>query len=120
VRDLEGAHVRRDHLPAGLSADSPLVYTPAEAWQRLRYHAVVNHLALLVAVLGRHTVGEEALWATVAGVLTDVTDPDAAPWARDLLTSPTLPAKAHLRSWAAGRGEDPVYVDLPNPIRMGG
>ncbi|MFC5142639.1 IucA/IucC family protein [Actinomycetospora rhizophila] len=115
VRDLEGAHVRRDHLPDGLAADSALVYPPEEAWRRLRYHAVVNHLALLVAVLGRHTAGEEALWATVAGVLAEL----GGPWAEDLLTSPTLPAKAHLRSWAAGRGEDPVYLDLPNPIRMG-
>ncbi|GAA4779254.1 IucA/IucC family protein [Actinomycetospora chlora] len=116
VRDLEGAHVRADRLPPGLPADSPLVYRPEEAWRRLRYHGVVNHLALLVAVLGRHTVGEAALWATVADVLAGVTDRDAAPWARDLLASPTLPAKAHLRSWAAGRGEDPLYVALPNPI----
>ncbi|GAA4900762.1 siderophore synthetase component [Actinomycetospora succinea] len=114
VRDLEGAHVRRDRVPEGLAQDSPLVYSPAEAWQRLRYHVVVNHVALLVAVLGRHTVGEEALWATVADVLAGL----GGPWAGDLLTSPTLPAKAHLRSWAASRGEDPVYVDLPNPIRM--
>ena len=77
---------------------------------------MVNHLALLVAVLGRHTVGEEALWATVADVLAQVDDPAAAPFAADLLASPTLPAKAHLRSWAAGRGEDPIYVGLPNPI----
>lgn len=118
VRDLEGAHVRRDRLPAGLAADSPLVYSPAEAWQRLRYHAVVNHLALLVAVLGRHTVGEEPLWATVAAVLDDVRDPAARPWATDLRTTPTLPAKAHLRSWAAGRGEDPIYVEVPNPIAV--
>ncbi|GLZ47688.1 L-2,3-diaminopropanoate--citrate ligase SbnE [Actinomycetospora sp. NBRC 106375] len=116
VRDLEGAHVRRDRMPPGLADDSPLVYPPAEAWQRLRYHAVVNHLALLVAVLGRCTVGEDALWDTVAATLAAVDDPDAAPWAADLLTSPTLPAKAHLRSWAVGRGEDPIYLDLPNPI----
>lgn len=116
VRDLEGAHVRADRIPPGLPADSPLVYRPEEAWRRLRYHGVVNHLALLVAVLGRHTVGEEALWATVATALAEVADPDAAPWAADLLTSPTLPAKAHLRSWAAGHGEAPLYVELPNPI----
>lgn len=119
VRDLEGAHVRGDRIPSGLPADSPLVYRPEEAWRRLRYHGVVNHLALLVAVLGRHTVGEEALWATVAAVLSEVVegaDPHAAPWAADLLTSATLPAKAHLRSWAAGHGEDPLYVELPNPI----
>jgi siderophore synthetase component len=116
VRDLEGAHVRADRVPPGLPAGSPLVYAPEDAWRRLRYHAVVNHLALLVAVLGRHTVGEDTLWATVADVLAGMDDPGAAPWAADLLTSPTLPAKAHLRSWAAGTGEDPLYVDVGNPI----
>jgi L-2,3-diaminopropanoate---citrate ligase len=116
VRDLEGAHVRADHVPPGLDPASPLVYHPEDAWRRLRYHAVVNHLALLVAVLGRHTVGEEALWRTVATTLAATDDPEAAPWAHDLLTSATLPAKAHLRSWAGGRGEDPLYVGIPNPI----
>jgi L-2,3-diaminopropanoate---citrate ligase len=116
VRDLEGAHVRADRLPPGLDPASPLVYHPEDAWRRLRYHAVVNHLALLVAVLGRHTVGEEALWRTVAATLAAIDDPDAAPWAGDLLTSATLPAKAHLRSWAAGRGEDPLYLGIPNPV----
>jgi siderophore synthetase component len=116
VRDLEGAHVRDDHVPPGLDPASPLVYRPDEAWRRLRYHAVVNHLTLLVAVLGRHTVGEEALWRTVAATLAAIDDPAAAPWARDLLTTATLPAKAHLRSWAAGRGEDPLYLGIPNPI----
>ncbi|WP_433782859.1 IucA/IucC family protein [Actinomycetospora sp. CA-101289] len=120
VRDLEGAHVRADRVPPGLDPASPLVYTPADAWRRLRYHAVVNHLALLVAVLGRHTVGEEALWRTVAATLAAVDDPDAAPGAHDLLTSATLPAKAHLRSWAAGRGEDPIYVGITNPIAATG
>ena len=118
VRDMEGAHVRADRRPPVLPAGSPLVYTPDEAWQRLRYHAVVNQLALLVAVLGRHTVGEAALWRTVADVLGEVAarDPETAPWARDLRTTPTLPAKAHLLSRAGGRGEDPLYVAIPNPI----
>ncbi|PVY96042.1 IucA/IucC family protein [Actinomycetospora cinnamomea] len=121
VRDLEGAHVRSDRLPPGVDPASPLVYRPEEAWRRLRYHAVVNHLGLLVAVLGRHTVGEDALWGTVAAVLAETAERDAAaaPWATDLLCRPTLPAKAHLRSWSAGRGEDPLYVEIANPIARG-
>lgn len=117
LRDMEGAHVRADRLPSGLAPKSPLVYTPEEAWRRLRYHAVVNQLALLVAVLGRHTVGEAVLWRTVAAVLEELAhDPAAGPWARNLRHADTLPAKAHLLSCAGGRGEDPLYVALPNPI----
>jgi L-2,3-diaminopropanoate---citrate ligase len=117
VRDMEGAHVSRDRLPAGLDAASPLVYDEDEAWQRLRYHAVVNGLTSVVAALGAALPpGEPALWRVVAEVLAEVTGP-GAPYAADLLTSPALPAKANLLSRFAGRGESPLYVDLPNPIR---
>jgi siderophore synthetase component len=117
VRDMEGAHVSRDRLPAGLDAASPLVYDEDEAWQRLRYHAVVNGLSSVIAALGTALPpGEPALWRVVAEVLAEVTGP-GAPYAADLLTSPTLPAKANLLSRFAGRGESPLYVDLPNPIR---
>ena len=117
VRDMEGAHVSRDRLPAGLDAASPLVYDEDEAWQRLRYHAVVNGLTSVVAALGAALPpGEPALWRVVAEVLAEVTGP-GAPYAADLLTSPALPAKANLLSRFTGRGESPLYVDLPNPIR---
>ena len=117
VRDMEGAHVSRDRLPAGLDAASPLVYDEDEAWQRLRYHAVVNGLTSVVAALGAALPpGEPALWRVVADVLAGVAGP-GAPYAADLLTSPALPAKANLLSRFAGRGESPLYVDLPNPIR---
>ena len=117
VRDMEGAHVSRDRLPAGLDAASPLVYDEDEAWQRLRYHAVVNGLTSAVAALGAALPpGEPALWRVVAEVLGEVTGP-GAPYAADLLTSPALPAKANLLSRFTGRGESPLYVDLPNPIR---
>ena len=67
VRDMEGAHVSRDRLPAGLDAASPLVYDEDEAWQRLRYHAVVNGLTSVVAALGAALPpGEPALWRVVA------------------------------------------------------
>lgn len=114
VRDMEGAHVSRDRRPEGLAADSPLVYDEDEAWLRLRYHAVVNQLAGVVSTLGEYLApGEAALWRVVADELAGA----GSPWATDLLTSRALPAKANLLSRFAERGERPLYVDLPNPIR---
>lgn len=116
VRDMEGTHVDGDRLPPGLDPASPLVYSPAEAWQRFRYHVVVNQLAGVIGTLGRHLAGERALWGVVADALAEVNGPAAA-WAHDLRTSPTLPAKANLLSRFAERGEVPLYVELPNPVR---
>lgn len=118
VRDLEGAHVRRSCIPAGVDPASPLVYDDEEAWTRLRYHAVTNQLASVVAALGRHPggPGEEALWSEVAGALAAVRGPGRR-WAGELLDAETLPAKANLLSLAAGHGEDPRYVGIENPIR---
>ncbi|WP_199431443.1 IucA/IucC family protein [Qaidamihabitans albus] len=112
VRDLEGAAVSarrltRDVIPAG----SPLRYDDAEAWLRLRYHAVTNQLGHVVHVLGRYTgTGEHRLWAVAREALAEV--PEAAA----LLDDPVLPAKANLISRFTGRGERPSYVDVPNPL----
>ncbi|MFD6517048.1 IucA/IucC family protein [Rhodococcus sp. NPDC060176] len=119
VRDMEGAHVSRDRLPAGLAADSPLVYTEDDAWQRLRYHAVVNQLAGVVSVLGHAERDEHKLWCVVAGVLASLGDSSSAsPYAEDLLCSQTLPAKANLVSRLVGSAESPRFVEIPNPIRI--
>jgi siderophore synthetase component len=112
VRDLEGAHLRDDHVPPGLDPASPLVYRPEEAWRRLRYHGVTNHLGHVVATLGL-AHDEAALWSVVAEVLRNAGTPSAAA----LVTDAALPAKANLLSAVAGRGEDPLYVEVPNPIR---
>lgn len=119
VRDMEGAHVDRDRVPAALDPASPLVYSGDEAWQRFRYHGVVNQLAGVIATLGRHLGSERDLWAVVAEVLREVaaSPGPAAAWARDLRESPTLPAKANLLSRFCERGESPSYVALPNPVR---
>jgi siderophore synthetase component len=119
VRDMEGAHVDRDRLPPGLDPTSPVVYGGDEAWQRLRYHDVVNQLAGVIATLGRHLGSERALWAVVADALREggASSGPAATWADDLRTSATLPAKANLLSRFSERGEAPMYVALPNPIR---
>ncbi len=115
VRDMEGTHVARDGAAAALlERGSPLLYDREEAWQRLRYHAVTNHLAHLVATLGRlGPVSEHELWAVVAGELAAAGTPSATALTRD----PTLPAKANLASRLGGRGERPDYVHIPNPIQ---
>jgi siderophore synthetase component len=115
VRDMEGASVSRARLrePEALPADSPLLYDDEEAWLRLRYHVVTNHLGHVVHVLGRHTsAGEAALW----GVVRDVLARAGGEHASLLLDAPTLPAKANLVSRFAGRGERPWFVDIPNPL----
>ncbi|MGH3751441.1 MAG: IucA/IucC family protein [Pseudonocardiaceae bacterium] len=115
VRDMEGTSVSRtrgsrDAIPA----DSPVLYDDAEAWLRLKYYAVTNHLGHLVHVLGRHTdAAESRLWRVVREVLRTA---QSNRYANDLLESPVLPAKANLISCFTGRGEWPLYVDIPNPI----
>lgn len=115
VRDMEGTHVARDGSAAALlEPGSPLLYDRDEAWQRLRYHAVTNHLAHLVATLGElGPVSEHELWAVVAGELAAAGTPSATALTRD----PTLPAKANLASRLGDRGENPDYVQIPNPIQ---
>ncbi|MFP5070884.1 IucA/IucC family protein [Pseudonocardia nantongensis] len=115
VRDMEGTHVTRDGTAAALlEPDSPLLYERAEAWQRLRYHVITNHLAHLVATLGwLGPESEHELWAVVARELAATGTPSAMALTRD----PTLPAKANLASRLGGRGERPDYVQIPNPIQ---
>jgi siderophore synthetase component len=121
VRDMEGASASRQRLAAsgmldGLPADSPVLYDDAEAWRRLRYHAVTNQLGHVVSVLGRHAGGaEERLWAVARAAVASWRE--AEPYASRLLDAAALPAKANLLSRFAGRGERPLYVDIANPLR---
>ncbi|MGH3520214.1 MAG: IucA/IucC family protein [Haloechinothrix sp.] len=117
VRDMEGTSVSRTRLRRRVvSEDSPLLYDDEDAWLRLRYHAVTNHLGHLVHVLGHYgQVDESILWRTVRELLAEA----ACEPAEDLLGTPVLPAKANLVSRFAGRGENPIYVDVPNPLFEG-
>jgi siderophore synthetase component len=54
------------------------------------------------------------LWQVVRQLLSDRCQADR--YAADLLRSPVLPAKANLIGRFAGRGERPLYVDIPNPM----
>ncbi|PXY20092.1 IucA/IucC family protein [Prauserella flavalba] len=113
VRDLEGVSASRTRARLELvTPGSPVLYDEAEAWLRLRYHAVTNQLGHVVHVLGLHTgAGEERLWQVAREHLA------GRPEAGELLACRTLPAKANLLSRFTGRGERPYYVDVPNPLR---
>ncbi|QIZ37482.1 IucA/IucC family siderophore biosynthesis protein [Saccharopolyspora sp. ASAGF58] len=115
VRDMEGTSASRDRVRPGIvPPGSPVLYDDAEAWMRLRYHLVTNHLGHLVAVLGRFTpASERQLWSVVRDFLHQC----PGRYAAELLATPVLPAKANLLSRFAERGERPLYVDVPNPIR---
>jgi len=124
VRDMEGTSVSRQRwAEAGgrgvLPADSPVLYDDAEAWLRLKYYVVTNHLGHLVHVLGRHAeVDESRLWRVVRELVQEAASDryGAGRYAADLLSSPVLPAKANLIGRFTGRGERPLYVDVPNPM----
>ncbi|MPY48570.1 IucA/IucC family protein [Streptomyces acidicola] len=118
VRDMEGVSLSRENrgrTPAGraLEPRSTLLYSHDEAWHRLRYYAVTNHLGHLVHVLGYYTGHDESrLWSVVRRVLAARLGASA----KALAAADTLPAKANLSSRLAKSSEHPSYVLLPNPI----
>ncbi|MQA11000.1 MAG: hypothetical protein GEU98_21080 [Pseudonocardiaceae bacterium] len=112
VRDMEGASVSRARCTA-VPPGSPLLYDDSEAWLRLRYNVITNHLGQLVHVLGRAGTAEPQLWRVVRESLRAEAPPELAD---ELLAAPTLPAKANLFGWFTGRQERPHYVPIPNPL----
>ncbi len=53
-------------VPNVVAASSPVVYAHDEAWHRLKYYVVVNHLGHLVSTIGKATRNEVVLWQLVA------------------------------------------------------
>ena len=125
VRDLEGTSVDRTHPLADAhrrligTGDSPVLYSPDEAWHRFAYYVVVNHLGQVVATVAAEAgVAEDELWSEVAALVRAEADAAAGPPAdhlRRTLLGPRLPAKANMVSGLLGCREEPVYVDIPNP-----
>lgn len=124
IRDLEGVSISRERaLNVGLfrlPEDSPALYPDDEAWNRLKYYFIVNHLGHLIHTLALYgEVGELALWQIVREALHTsglFEGEERKPYLRDLLESEGLPAKANLTSGLQNRGETPLYVEIPNPL----
>jgi len=127
VRDLEGVSVdRRKAAEAGwigslVDESSPVLYEEAVVWHRTKYYFIVNHLGSLIHAIAAYAREDERrYWGIVnrllgrerqqsSGRLSELID--------DLLGGDTLPAKANLKSCMAGRGETPLFVPIPNPIK---
>ncbi|OXM84181.1 IucA/IucC family protein [Paenibacillus rigui] len=128
VRDLEGISVSREQAilygwtPDVVPEDSPVLYARDEAWLRLQYYFIVNHLGALIHTVARFDQKNEAVyWQTVRQVLLEErsrleSSGGLAGCIGDLLNKRSLPAKANLISRFQGRGETPDFVDISNPI----
>ncbi|CCE57949.1 TPA: L-2,3-diaminopropanoate--citrate ligase SbnE [Staphylococcus argenteus] len=127
VRDLEGIclsttiAMEKQLIPNVVSTSSPVVYAHDEAWHRLKYYVVVNHLGHLVSTIGKATQNEDELWQLVARRLMDWKEEYAdnavfVECVEDLCQSPTIAAKANLMSKLNDCGGNPIYTHIPNPI----
>ncbi|WP_226000548.1 IucA/IucC family protein [Paenibacillus sp. BJ-4] len=126
-----------------ISEDSPVLYGAQEPWLRTRYYFFVNHLGALIHALAVHQQhSEQEYWGVVRKVLEQLreqveaqdeievqqalekgsNDSDArirlATYIQDLLTNPTLPAKANFISCFQSRGDTPSFISIPNPIQI--
>ncbi|MEC0231687.1 IucA/IucC family protein [Paenibacillus alba] len=132
VRDLEGISVNRSlaekhgWTPQLIPADSPVLYTEAEAWKRLKYYFFVNHLGALIHTIARcNEVDEAFYWQIVRRVLMheltliEANHPSRG-YLQDLVDNPVFPAKANFISRFEQRSEAPDYVQIPNPIYHSG
>lgn len=115
VRDMEGASISRtrfqfsDHLPD----DSPVLYPEEQAWHRFQYYVLVNHIGHVAACLARTGLTTETvLWRDITSMLRSFDDP----LIDQLLTQPTLPAKANMLSSFQQQGECPSWIEIPNPM----
>ncbi|SEK27602.1 IucA/IucC family siderophore biosynthesis protein [Paenibacillus sp. OK003] len=129
VRDLEGISVNRalaeqqGWIDQVVNANSPVLYTEEESRHRLKYYFFVNHLSHVVQRLAYYTgQQEQPYWRVVRNTLEELRKKTAESShinevIRDLLTTETLPAKANLLSRFHQRGETPLYVNIPNPMR---
>ncbi|WP_433946647.1 IucA/IucC family protein [Paenibacillus sp. SN-8-1] len=126
VRDLEGVSVCRNKAQElgwvnhKIAPDSPVLSDTDEAWKRLLYYNVTNHLSHMVATISRASHTEEGdLWSETAHAISTHPEsgaPSLREWINRLLETPVLPAKANLISRFHQQGERPRYVEIPNPL----
>ncbi|GIP23231.1 IucA/IucC family siderophore biosynthesis protein [Paenibacillus sp. J22TS3] len=126
TRDLEGVSISsrvaeaKGWVDTVIPASSPVLYNEEEAWLRLLYYNLTNHMSHMLAAVSRSSgVDEAVLWDISFRVLSDYAERGSDSvryWVKRLAAAPTLPAKANLVSWFAFKGDSPEYVDLPNPF----
>jgi siderophore synthetase component len=120
IRDMEGVSMSRDHAWCKhlIDEQSPVLHSDGDAWHRLKYYCLTNHMAHLIHVLAYYGEGDErTLWKVVRAGLEESRLYRTARGRRylnDLFSMPTLPAKANLLSCLSGRSETPLYVPVAN------
>jgi len=127
ARDMEGMSVSRSSafarrcMASAVQPSSPVYYDEEEAWMRLLYYNLTNHWGHMLAAASRSSGADERrLWSLTAKLLADEArfgSERLQYWTRRLLDREGLPAKANLISRFQGRGERPLYSDIPNPLR---
>ncbi|RUT35892.1 hypothetical protein EJP77_02505 [Paenibacillus zeisoli] len=126
IRDLEGVSVCSNKaqelgwINDMVAPDSPVLSDTEEAWKRLLYYNVTNHLSHMIATVSRSSHTEERdLWREAAHAISTHSEsvaPSLREWINRLLEAPVLPAKANLISRFHQHGERPGYVEIPNPL----
>jgi L-2,3-diaminopropanoate---citrate ligase len=126
VRDMEGISINRDlaeskgYYDGAITPDSPVLYSGEQAWERLQYYLITNHLGHLLHVIayyGRWC--EREAWAVVRDRLErekEVASPLMCQVLERLLGAPVIRAKANLLSRFQNRSDSAVYLDLINPM----
>jgi siderophore synthetase component len=122
-RDLEGTKLDTDRHAATLAAlpsdvAASLAYTREQAWRRVAYCLLVNHIAEFVAALADPRPDLEAdLWALVRAELAGlpVTPPEVAA----VLAGGPVPAKANLLArWRRTNDRGAGYVPVRLPLAV--
>ncbi|MCP1574981.1 siderophore synthetase component [Herbaspirillum rubrisubalbicans] len=119
ARDMEGTSISRQRFPLleRLDADSPALYSEAQAWHRFQYYVLVNHIGHVAASLARlGWCDEHSLWEQARRSLLGCTA-SALPLVDELLQQASLPAKANLLSSFHQQGETPSWITIANPLR---
>ncbi|MGF9712047.1 IucA/IucC family protein [Paenibacillus naphthalenovorans] len=127
VRDLEGVSIDRHKaaeagwIPTLIEDHSPVLYEEAKAWMRTKYYFFVNHLGSLIHTIAAYCrEDEERYWGIVNHLLEQEksgADERLLAYIDDLLYSDVLPAKANFTSCFLSKGEMPLFVNIPNPIK---
>lgn len=130
VRDLEGTKLVpghwSGHLPDSLDEQTlaSIHYNQDQAWKRIAYCLLVNHLFQAVACLsqGKKQL-ERLLWETLAEAVQHWLDGTDDPWAADalgrLLAGEPIPNKSNLMTRLFKRPDrESRYTQVQNPLVM--
>lgn len=132
VRDLEGVSIDRtcsaveEWIQPLIEADSHVLYDHDTAWLRTQYYFVVNHLGSLIHTIAQYEqCSEQHYWHIVQQQLIrwraqaeSIPNERLCRQIESLLHVETLPAKANFISCFQAKGDQPDFLDIPNPLYL--